>query len=114
MGRLQDKVAIVTGGASGIGRATCVVFAREGAKLVLADISGKQEAVAAAIGAAAVPVHVDVAQEADVERMIATAEREFGRLDILCNNAGFGGGTAPSLKRPFAMAPGSHQPRARA
>jgi NAD(P)-dependent dehydrogenase (short-subunit alcohol dehydrogenase family) len=78
-----------------MGRAMAERFAKEGAKLVLADISGKQEEVAAGIGAAAVPVHANVADENDVKNMIATAEQRFGRLDILVNNAGFGGGMKP-------------------
>jgi NAD(P)-dependent dehydrogenase (short-subunit alcohol dehydrogenase family) len=93
--RLKDKVAVITGAASGMGKATAKLFAAEGAKVVCADISGKQDAVAAEIGAVAVPVHADVAKEADVQRMIATAEDKFGRLDILINNAGFGGKMAP-------------------
>jgi NAD(P)-dependent dehydrogenase (short-subunit alcohol dehydrogenase family) len=71
------------------------MFAAEGAKVVCADISGKQDEVATKIGAAAVAVHADVAKEADIQNMIATAEKRFGRLDILVNNAGFGGGLKP-------------------
>ena len=94
-GRLQGKVAVITGAGSGMGRAMAELFAAEGAKLVLADISGNQDAVAATIGADAVPVHCDVSDEAQTVEMIAAAEREFGRLDVLCNNAGFGGPMAP-------------------
>lgn len=100
-GRLEGKIAVITGSGSGMGKAMAELFTSEGARVVLADISGKQEAVAAAINDAtgsggesqvrAVPVHCDVSKEDDVRAMIATAEREFGRLDILCNNAGFGG-----------------------
>ena len=93
--RLAGKIAVITGAGSGMGKAMAEMFAKEGAKLVLADISGKQDDVAAAIGDTAVPVHCDVAQEADVQAMIATAENRFGKLDILINNAGFGGGMAP-------------------
>ena len=93
--RLKDKVAVITGAGSGMGKAMAELFAAQGARLVLADISGAQDAVAAAIGDAAVAVHADVSNEADVQNMIAAAEKQFGRLDILCNNAGFGGGMAP-------------------
>ncbi|MEZ5742276.1 MAG: SDR family oxidoreductase [Sphingomonadaceae bacterium] len=100
-GRLQDKIAVITGGGSGMGRAMAQRFTEEGAKVVLADISGAQDEVAAALNAkasaagnnakVAIGVHADVSSEDDVKAMIAAAENEFGRLDILCNNAGFGG-----------------------
>ena len=93
--RLKDKIAVITGAGSGMGKAMATMFAAEGARVVCADVSGKQEDVAAAIGDAAVPVHADVAQEADIVKMIATAETAFGRIDILVNNAGFGGQMAP-------------------
>src|SRR3974390_2020928 len=93
--RLEKKVAVITGAGSGMGRAMATLFAAEGAKVVCADISGKQNEVAAAIGEAAVAVQADVANENDVRRMIAAAEERFGRLDILVNNAGFGGPMAP-------------------
>ena len=94
-GRLQGKVAVITGAASGMGKAMAELFAAEGAKVVLADISGRQDAVAAAIGANAAAVHCDVSNEEQVQAMIRTAEEKFGKLDILCNNAGFGGPMAP-------------------
>ena len=94
-GRLQDKVCVITGAGSGMGKAMAEIFTAQGAKVVLADISGQQNAVAEAIGAQAVPVHCDVSSETDVQAMIATAEERFGRLDVLCNNAGFGGGMGP-------------------
>jgi NAD(P)-dependent dehydrogenase (short-subunit alcohol dehydrogenase family) len=93
--RLANKVAVITGAGSGMGKSMAELFSAEGAKVVLADISGQQNEVAAAIGEAAVPVQCNVADEGDVQRMIATAEEEFGRLDIMVNNAGFGGGMAP-------------------
>lgn len=93
--RLEKKVAVITGAGSGMGRAMAKLFAAEGAKVICADISGKQDAVAAEIGAAAFPIHTDVASENDIQNMIAAAEEEFGRLDILVNNAGFGGPMAP-------------------
>jgi NAD(P)-dependent dehydrogenase (short-subunit alcohol dehydrogenase family) len=93
--RLEKKVAVITGAGSGMGRAMAKLFAAEGAKVICADISGQQDEVAAAIGAAAVPIQTDVANESDIQRMIAAAEERFGRLDILVNNAGFGGPMAP-------------------
>lgn len=95
MTRLTNKVAVITGAGSGMGKAMAEMFAREGARVICADISGAEDSVAAAIGTAAVPVRVDVAQEADVMNMIAVAERTFGRLDVLVNNAGFGGEMKP-------------------
>lgn len=96
-GRLQDKVCIITGAGSGMGKAMAHRFAAEGAKLVLADISGAQHDVAAEVGGIAVAC--DVSDEDQVQAMITTAESEFGRLDVLCNNAGFGGGMAPLHKQ---------------
>jgi NAD(P)-dependent dehydrogenase (short-subunit alcohol dehydrogenase family) len=92
--RLANKVAIITGAGSGMGRAMAQMFAAEGAQLLLTDISGKENEVAAAIGAAALPLHVDVSKEEDIRNMVSVAEQRFGRVDILCNNAGFGGGMA--------------------
>jgi len=91
--RLAAKVAIVTGGASGIGRASAERFAAEGAAVVVADVAPAGEAVADGIrrrGGDAVFVRTDVAREADIEAMIAAAVDRFGRLDILFNNAGVG------------------------
>lgn len=98
-GRLQDKVCVITGAGSGMGKAMAEIFAREGARLVLADISGNQDVVAKDVSNGAIGVHADVSNEDDVREMIAAAEREFGRLDVLCNNAGFGGPMAPLHKQ---------------
>ena len=103
-GRLEGKVAVVTGGASGMGKAIAERFVQEGARVVIADIAGNVGAVADAINLAAgagandvraVAVHADVSNENQIEAMIAAAEDKFGRLDLLINNAGFGGGMAP-------------------
>jgi NAD(P)-dependent dehydrogenase (short-subunit alcohol dehydrogenase family) len=94
---IRDKVAVVTGAGSGIGRATAVRLAREGAAVIVADLddTGGRETVAriAATGGAATAVHVDVTRETDAHRMLATAEDRYGGLDILCNNAGVTTGT---------------------
>jgi NAD(P)-dependent dehydrogenase (short-subunit alcohol dehydrogenase family) len=93
--RLTGKVAVVTGAGSGIGAATARLFAREGARVVCADISGAQDAVASGLGETAIGVRADVGAEDDVRRLITSAEEHFGQLDLLVNNAGFGGGTKP-------------------
>src|SRR5512143_838172 len=94
---IRGKIAVVTGAGSGIGRATAVRLAREGAAVIVADLddAGGRETVAriAATGGAATAVHVDVTRETDAHRMLATAEDRYGGLDILCNNAGITTGT---------------------
>jgi NAD(P)-dependent dehydrogenase (short-subunit alcohol dehydrogenase family) len=91
MGKLDGKVAIVTGAGSGMGRASAVLFAQEGARVVCADVSGQEKAVAAEIGQAAIAVHADVSQADDVKNMISAAVTTFGHLDVLFNNAGLSG-----------------------
>lgn len=87
--RLENKIAIVTGAASGFGKAIAEIFAQEGAKVVVADINGQgARDVAQGIGAAATHVAVDVSKRAEVEAMIGEAVKAFGGLDILVNNAG--------------------------
>ena len=90
--RLAEKVAIVTGSGFGIGRATALLLAAEGARMVVADIDEEagQESAAQieAKGGRAFFVHVDVTSAADAERMVRRAVEAFGRLDILVNNAG--------------------------
>ncbi|MBU6268378.1 MAG: SDR family oxidoreductase [Sphingomonadales bacterium] len=102
-GRLQDKICVITGAGSGMGRAMAELFVSEGAKVVCADISGKQDEVAAALGDSAVAIHCDVSDEAQVRAMIAKAVDTWGRLDVLCNNAGFGGGMAPLHKQSLEL-----------
>ncbi|MBI3742863.1 MAG: SDR family oxidoreductase [Chloroflexi bacterium] len=90
--RLKDKVAVITGAGSGIGRGVCLRFAEEGASIVAADVNLKnaQETVAmvTAKGAKATAVACDVSKAADVRRMFAEALHAFGRFDVLVNNAG--------------------------
>jgi 3-oxoacyl-[acyl-carrier protein] reductase len=90
--RLKDKVAVITGGAQGIGRATAIMMGREGAKLVVADLQGeKAQSVAnelRAIGAECLAVAVNVASESSVKQMAGATFERFGRIDILANIAG--------------------------
>jgi NAD(P)-dependent dehydrogenase (short-subunit alcohol dehydrogenase family) len=87
--RLAGRVALITGGAAGIGRASAELFAREGAKLVVADIDEQTGApLAAALGNAARFVRTDVIDEESVKAVVAATERHFGKLDILFNCAG--------------------------
>jgi NAD(P)-dependent dehydrogenase (short-subunit alcohol dehydrogenase family) len=89
--RLNDKVAVITGAGAGIGAATAQLFAREGAKVVVADYDGNAAGtIAKHIGAQAVGVTADVRKSADVKAMIDGAVKAFGRIDILVNNAGRG------------------------
>lgn len=93
----QQKVAIVTGGASGIGKSVAECYAQEGMVVIVADVDKNQaEKVAEGIrkaGGRATAVAVDVSRPADCERMVQTAISEYGRLDVACNNAGIGGET---------------------
>ena len=95
MGRLDGKVAIITGSASGIGRGTAIRFAGEGAAVVITDLNveGGEAAVrdCKENGGRAVFQKADVSSEADIKALVARAVKEFGRLDIVYNNAGVGG-----------------------
>jgi len=88
-GRLSGRVAIITGGAQGMGRATAMVFAEQGAKVVLLDVQAEKAAgVARDIGPSAAAVGGDVRSEVDWQRTVAEATQRFGGVDILVNNAG--------------------------
>ncbi len=92
MGKLDDKVAIITGGASGIGAETARLFVTEGARVVLADIQDdKGEALADTLGDETIYQRTDVTEEASLEAVVQRAVDHFGRLDIMFNNAGIPG-----------------------
>lgn len=89
MGRVRDKVCVITGAASGMGREDALLLAREGAKLVLTDVNeaaGQQ--LADDIGDNAIFIQHDISREADWKRVMAATKEAFGRLDVLVNNAG--------------------------
>jgi NAD(P)-dependent dehydrogenase (short-subunit alcohol dehydrogenase family) len=92
MSRLPGKVALVTGGASGIGEATVRLFVAEGASVVVADIQDERgQRLAGELGGRAAYARTDVSREADVQAAVAETVRRFGRLDCIFNNAGYGG-----------------------
>ena len=87
MGKLQDKIVIITGAASGIGKGCAELFAQEGATVVVTDIQDEAgQKLADAVGGAY--LHVDVTDPASVEGMIKSTVERYGRIDILMNNAG--------------------------
>jgi len=96
-GRLEDKVAVITGAASGIGRGTVDLFVREGARVIAADIQDDKGARIEEDHKGLVHyVRCDVSREADVEAAVGAAKKYFGRLDCLFNNAGTGGARDPA------------------
>lgn len=101
-GRLKDKVAVITGAASGQGRAAALLFATEGAKVIASDVNmeGAEEVAKEIRGSdgESAAVRTDVSRESEVEAMIRTAVDEFGRLDILFNNAGVGYSASNRMK----------------
>lgn len=101
---LQDKVALVTGAASGIGRAVALTLAREGARVVVSDVDADGGhgtlALIAQQGGVASYCAADVSSAEDCRALVAHAVQSFGRLDIACNNAGIGGELAPTADYP--------------
>ena len=94
MGKLQDKVAVITGGASGIGAATAELFVKEGAKVVLVDLNEEKgkafEAELKAQNAEALFVKANITSEEDVQNVFKEAVNAFGKVDVVFNNAGIG------------------------
>jgi NAD(P)-dependent dehydrogenase (short-subunit alcohol dehydrogenase family) len=103
MGRVQGKIALVTGGASGIGRGCVETLAREGATVVITDLQdAKGEALAAEVGGASIYLHQDTTSEDEWIAVVAEIDKRFGRLDVLVNNAGIAIGS-PSITN-FSLA----------
>ncbi len=102
---LKDKIALVTGASSGIGRAVALVWAREGAKVVVSDINEQAGEETAAMvraqGADALFVAADVGKPEDSKTLVQRAVAHFGRLDVACNNAGIGGPSALTADYPL-------------
>ena len=96
MGRLENRVAVITGAASGIGEGTVRKFVAEGARVLIADISDERGgALAEELGPGASYLHTDVADEEAIARAVSAAVERWGRLDVMFNNAGFGGVGGP-------------------
>ncbi len=101
-GRLDGKVALITGGASGLGEASVRLFVEEGARVIIADLQNERgEALAAEFGEAAIYQHVDVTQESDIAGAVDLAVAHFGRLDCTFNNAGIVGAVGPIDEIPI-------------
>ena len=102
MGDMDGKVAVITGAGSGMAKACTKLFVQHGAKVVAADISGKEKDTAAEIGDAVLPFNCDVSNEDDVAAMFDAAVKEFGRVDAVLNVAGIGKG-APLVDVDLAL-----------
>jgi NAD(P)-dependent dehydrogenase (short-subunit alcohol dehydrogenase family) len=101
LGKLDGKVAVITGGASGIGAAAVRLFVEEGCRVVIADVQDdKGTRLADELGKSSAYLHADVSRESDVSGAIAHAVSRFGRLDCLYNNAGLGGVSGPIAEIP--------------
>jgi NAD(P)-dependent dehydrogenase (short-subunit alcohol dehydrogenase family) len=101
VGKLDGKVAVITGGASGIGAAAVRLFVEEGCRVVIADVQDDKGArLADELGKSSAYLHADVSRESDVSGAIAHALSRFGRLDCLYNNAGLGGVSGPIAEIP--------------
>lgn len=99
--RLSGRVAVITGGASGIGAATAQKFVEHGAKVVLGDIQDEPlQAFVATLGGNAIGLRCDVTSEADVEALVNAAVEGFGRIDVMFNNAGIVGAIGPLETTP--------------
>ena len=102
---LKNKIALVTGASSGIGRAVALVWAREGARVVVSDMNraGGEETVALvhAKGGDAIFLAADVGQPKDAQSLVEQTVAHYGRLDVACNNAGIGGPSAPIADYPL-------------
>jgi 3-oxoacyl-[acyl-carrier protein] reductase len=99
MARLKDKVAIITGAASGFGAETARMYVAEGAKVAIGDINEEgAKAVAASLGDAAIALKCDVSSRADIDRLVKATLERFGRIDIVMNNAGYTHRNMPMLE----------------